>query len=112
MVVGCRRPISTTRDLAAFMRALAAGELFANTGTLEIMTDLGENTWYGMGVQIDDQPFVGRCFGHGGYSFGSTSNVRHCPDAGITFSAFYASDGALLGAHLDVLDRILAAEFQ
>lgn len=104
--------ISTTRDLVEFLSALASGHLYDNSETLDVMTDLGENTWYGLGVQIDEQPLVGRCFGHGGYSFGSTANVRHCPEAGVTFSAFYASDGATLGAHLDILERILRAEFE
>ncbi|NNE46633.1 MAG: beta-lactamase family protein [Rhodothermales bacterium] len=103
--------ISTAGDLVTFLRSLGSGQLFANSETLDMMTDLGENTWYGLGVQIDEQPFVGRCFGHGGYSFGSTANVRYCPATDVSFSAFYASDGVILGANLDILDRILSAEF-
>lgn len=103
--------ISSATDLTAFLTALGSGHLFANAETLEAMTDLGENTWYGLGLQIDDQPSVGRCFGHGGYAFGSTTHVRHCPDTGVTFSAFYASDGSALGAHLDIVERMLASVF-
>jgi D-alanyl-D-alanine carboxypeptidase len=101
--------ISTVGDLVAFMRALASGEL-VTAKTLETMTDLGENTWYGLGVQIDDRFGVGRCFGHGGYAFGSTAQMYHCPEAGVTISAFYGADGTrVLGAHLDILDRLLLA---
>ena len=96
-------------DLVAFMRALGSGQLVTTT-TLEAMTDLGENTSYGLGVQIDDRPGVGRCFGHGGYAFGSTAQMYHCPEAGVTISAFYGADGTrVLGAHLDILDRLLLA---
>jgi hypothetical protein len=38
--------------------------------------------------------------------------MYHCPDAGATFSAFYGADGTrVLGANLDILDRMLLAAF-
>ena len=101
--------ISTTGDLVKFLHALGSGRLFTDTATLAAMTHLGDNTWYGLGVQIDEYPGVGWCFGHGGYAFGSTAHVRHCPDAGVTFSAFYAGENSTKGAQLDIVERILRA---
>lgn len=101
--------ISTVADLVKFLRALGSDDLFMDSGTLPAMTDLGENTWYGLGVQIDDHPLAGRCFGHGGYSFASTAHVRHCSESGVTYSAFYGGDGSITGAHLDIVDGMLGA---
>jgi len=82
--------VSTTADLARFLEAVLAGELFQDPATLtEMMTfvdapdEHGFPYWYGLGMEkyiIDGITLIG----HAGGAVGYGSVMYHAPDYGVT----------------------------
>jgi len=100
--------VSTTSDLARFLDALLAGELFASEETLAEMLDfvdapddLGYPYWYGLGLEkrtIGGMTLIG----HAGGAVGYSTVMYHAPDLDVTI---VASDNVIdLGtAYLDLM---------
>jgi D-alanyl-D-alanine carboxypeptidase len=85
---------TTAHDLARFLDALMAGDLFQNPSTLkEMLTFLdtpnehGFPYYYGLGVDKWVFPGDVKMVGHFGGTAGFSSAVYHLPDRGITVSA-------------------------
>lgn len=80
--------VSTHEELTAFYRALFEGDVFDNSGTLDVLltvpetNDRGESG-YGFGIRYAVIDGV-RCWGHGGF-FGTST--YHCPDFGMTVTS-------------------------
>jgi len=100
--------VSSAGDLARFLTALLAGELFRATSTLEEMLDFvdapdenGIPYWYGLGLErydIDGVTFVG----HAGGAVGYSTVMYVAPDAGITIVASHNAHD-LGAAYLDLM---------
>jgi D-alanyl-D-alanine carboxypeptidase len=77
--------ITTARDLIDFFQALAAGDLFRNVATYARMSrPVGHNGSYGLGIEIIDDPDIGRYYGHRGSFMGSRAILARFPDEGMT----------------------------
>jgi len=83
--------VSTTADLARFLDAVLAGELFQDPGTLGEILDFvdapdehGFPYWYGLGLERYIFPEGITVIGHGGGAVGYGSVMYHAPDYGIT----------------------------
>jgi len=82
--------ISTTTDMATFVRALNAGDLL-EPATLELMRTvhevpiLGSPVPYGLGLQVRPTS-EGDGIGHGGLNFGYQAGTYTRVDHGVTFS--------------------------
>ena len=82
--------VSTTSDLARFMDALMAGELFQNEETLAEMVafndapDMGGQVGYGLGLMKAVLPGGNEFFGHAGGAPGYFSTVGYIPVGDIT----------------------------
>ena len=96
--------VTTTDDMATFMRALVRGRLLkaeslVQMETFPACTILGSAAEYGLGLTRYSTP-VGTAFGHGGLIYGYTANTMDSPDADLTCSdmhgAYPAQNGALL----------------
>ncbi len=102
--------VSTATELGRFQRALLAGDFFEDPATLESMTTLRKNEWYGMGMMVDEpSALMGRCYGHSGYAFGARAHSRHCPDRNTTVTVFFSVDGTTQTGNLDTLERLYRA---
>jgi len=83
--------VSTTSDLAKFMDALMAGELFQNEGTLTEMMDFqeapgfGGMVGYGLGLMKFMLPSGVELYGHSGGAPGYYSMMGYLPVEDITF---------------------------
>jgi D-alanyl-D-alanine carboxypeptidase len=83
--------VSTTSNLARFIDALMAGELFQNEGTLAEMVvfnealDFGGQVGYGLGLERFVLPSGVEFYGHGGGAPGYYSTVGYLPVEDITF---------------------------
>ena len=78
--------VSTTRELAVFIRALFKGKLFERESTLAAMTDFSETQKFGgeYGYGLSRYELGGEVlYGHGGF-YGSL--LLHEPGSGITLS--------------------------
>lgn len=81
--------VTTTEDLARFVNALLAGELFEQPETLEEMltfvpaTDEGGVVGYGLGIQRYELPGGVEMIGHIGTTAGYRAFVGHLPAEGI-----------------------------
>jgi D-alanyl-D-alanine carboxypeptidase len=77
--------ITTAGDLIVFFQALAAGKLFSDAATYARMRQpVGHNESYGLGIEIIDDPDIGRYYGHRGSFMGSRAILAHFPDEGMT----------------------------
>jgi D-alanyl-D-alanine carboxypeptidase len=78
--------VSTAEDVGVFARALFAGELFAEAGTLEEMLAPGPVPYYGLGVELVD-PQGGDTVGHPGQLPGYNSRLSHHREHEVTIVA-------------------------
>jgi D-alanyl-D-alanine carboxypeptidase len=83
--------ITTAQDLATFLDALLAGELFQRKATLEAMTTMieapHESGWphrYGLGLESFDMPGLPTVIGHSGGSPGYAAMMFRIPERGAT----------------------------
>ena len=82
--------VTTTGDMARFMRAFMGGELVQADSLAQVMdfpacTILGAPAEYGLGISRYDTP-DGEGLGHGGLIYGYTSSVVHVSEAGLTYA--------------------------
>jgi len=88
--------VSTAMDLAQFLDAAMAGELFQNPSTLQEMltfvdvpegsVPISEAAGYGLGISKYVFPDGTEMFGHQGDTAGYTCFAFHLPDQGVTVS--------------------------
>jgi len=79
--------ITTAGDLIAFSQGLAAGDLFSDANTYARMCrPVGHNDSYGLGIEIIDDPDIGRYYGHRGSFMGSRAILAYFPDDGMTIA--------------------------
>lgn len=105
--------VTTVGDLAAFLAALRAGELFSDPGTFATMSDFvdaaaeGGHTGYGLGLERYD--FGGlEMIGHLGGTAGYRSGTFYFPslDLGVAFAMSVQSDPTpVIAAALEVMAR-------
>lgn len=83
--------VSTAADLARFLDAVLAGELFQDPATLAEMLDFvdapdehGFPYWYGLGLERYIFPEGITLIGHAGGAVGYGSVMYHAPDHGVT----------------------------
>lgn len=109
--------VSTTSDLARFMDALMAGELFQNEGTLAEMVafndalDFGGQVGYGLGLMKFVLPGGIEFFGHGGGAPGYYSTVGYLPAEDITFvmsSNAYPPDEYSVTWYISFLETLIS----
>ncbi len=102
--------VSTPSDLARFIRALFAGELFASPETLREMQttiDLGDRSGYGLGILSAplDMRALGALddtlWGHNGGIFGYASTLLYAPNADLVLVVLMNSD------HGEVMNDVL-----
>jgi D-alanyl-D-alanine carboxypeptidase len=109
------------REAARFMHGLMTGELLS-PGLLQQMLERralalppGDRPWktagYGLGVMMDIETELGRCFGHSGEGPGSVCAVYHFPDCSPprTVAAFAMNEtaGAVERAMLEAAARVI-----
>lgn len=87
--------VSNAQDMATFIFALAAGKLFKNPGTLEVMktwlpTD-EDDVYYGLGLYRVDLDEDGEIWGHDGHC---NSFMYYWPQKNITFTGTLNQDDA------------------
>jgi D-alanyl-D-alanine carboxypeptidase len=86
--------VTTASDLARFLDAVLAGELFQESGTLDAMLafidapdEAGVPYWYGLGMEKYVLPGDVEMFGHLGCTAGYCSAVHYLPAQDITVAA-------------------------
>jgi len=82
--------VSTSEDLARFVRSLFEGQILSETSLEEmrntrIIRMLGYPTWYGVSTQSFTDK-LGTSYGHSGMSYGYRSATFHYPDSDWTVS--------------------------
>lgn len=104
---------STAHDMALYVQNELAegGELFGAENLLKRRAPKipsGEDSWYGMGLQGNDEYGV-EVFSHGGSLLGYKSNIWFIPEAGVGAVLLTNSDsgGALLGPFIRRLLEVL-----
>ena len=109
--------VSTTSDLARFMDALMAGELFHNEETLVEMVafdeapDFGGQVGYGLGLMKFVLPSGVEFYGHGGGAPGYYSTVGFLPMQNITFvmsSNAYPPDEYSVTWYISFLETLIS----
>ena len=86
--------VTTVMDLARFLDAVLAGELFQNSGTLDEMLAYvaaaeGFEPWvvgYGLGLEVFEFPNGVKGLGHTGGTAGYIAYVVHLPEQDITIA--------------------------
>ena len=104
--------ITTTADMTTFLRALLAGELFDDPGTLAQMLAYRPaveaeafQTGYGLGIALTE--VEGRRFvGHLGRTAGYWGFHLHAPATGYTFSGYMNVEGDLGAFVAPILDLL------
>jgi D-alanyl-D-alanine carboxypeptidase len=100
--------ISTAGDLIAFYRALASGDLFQDAATYRRMLEMvGYNESYGRGLEVVDDPEIGRHYGHRGNFMGTRSLLAHFPGEGMTVAMGQTYLGFSMSHPADLMKRIV-----
>lgn len=104
--------ITTTSDLARFLDALFAGELFDEPATLQLMLELTPapvpeeaQTHYGLGIVRDELNGV-EMFGHLGGTAGFQGFMFYQPSTGVTLTGYMNTRGDLGAFLIPVLDAV------
>jgi D-alanyl-D-alanine carboxypeptidase len=80
--------ISTTEDMNKFLTALTSGELFINSSTFNIMSNIGDNEWYALGLYVTTR--TGLFYGHSGYFCGCVAFSFYYPEKEAAVSIFFS----------------------
>jgi len=98
--------VSTAAEIAMFYQALFEDGVLLNGGSIERLLEdpLGEG--YGMGIEIETLPGVGRVLGHSGGDFGFSAEVRYLPKQGVTVVCLSAEADDDLSVALDLLEEL------
>jgi D-alanyl-D-alanine carboxypeptidase len=101
--------VSTTGDVARFMRALLRDHKLIGAGLLaEMLTGSDQDEEYGLGIGIDGDEW-GDWYGHAGSDEGFEADVRYYPDTDVVI-AFAFNGNIHSGA--DLLDQVAEAYFK
>ena len=85
--------ISNTTDLNTFITALCKGELFESATTFQLMLDLDDENWYGLGLFVREHPDIGYYYGHGGGHQGTNSVTFYFPSLDCAYSSCITING-------------------
>jgi D-alanyl-D-alanine carboxypeptidase len=100
--------ISTADDLIKFDRALVSGSLFEREGTYRQMCELvGHNEAYGRGLEVFDDPDIGRHYGHEGNLLNTRAILAYFPEQQMTLSVCHTYDGFSLSSPRDLMKRVV-----
>lgn len=100
--------ISNSSDLIRFYRALVSGELFHKKKTYASMTELvGYNETYGRGIQVFDDPEIGKYYGHMGNFMETRTVLAFFPEKGITACVCLTCNGFSMTTPEDLLRKII-----
>jgi D-alanyl-D-alanine carboxypeptidase len=102
--------VTTTDDMARFIRALVRGELVSRELLDQMMqfpecTLLGQPTKYGLGLsqmQLGDRT----AYGHGGLIYGYSANNVHVPEDDFTYSSMHGAYPAQLHGIISEAGRL------
>jgi D-alanyl-D-alanine carboxypeptidase len=100
--------ITTAGDLISFFQALAAGNLFSDAATYSRMCQpVGHNGSYGLGIEIIDDPDIGRYYGHRGSFMGSRAVLAHFPEDRMTVAISHNYHRFSTSGPEDLLRRVV-----
>ena len=85
--------ISNTKDLSIFITALCKGELFALENTFQLMLELEDDNWYGLGIFVREHTDIGQYYGHGGGHQGTNSVMFYFPSIDCAYSSCITING-------------------
>jgi len=106
--------VTTTEDLARFLNALLAGELFEQPETLEEMltfvpaTDVGGVVGYGLGIQRYELPGGVEMIGHLGTTAGYRAFVGHLPAQDVDIAMVITNPDDPTPVLIPALERMVA----
>jgi D-alanyl-D-alanine carboxypeptidase len=99
--------VSNSTDLITFISALLAGNLFQQSSTLTLMTNVPENSWYGMGIETREHEQRGEYYGHCGGMTGFNSCVFYFPEQQLALSGCLMLDGTVEYISIEPLAELL-----